>query len=173
VTKPKAPDRKDHALRKKHHNASTREFVDIDYAHKLSPEERAWMSDFLDGHYNARFRTEGTRDWSDEEKREAYRRKNDRNKDALTAAQNRDGVDALEDHPDLTPDAPPDWSDSPAYLDSPEYKAARERVRSLLHPHNRPLCPPPQNLPALEKAQADLKEIVNAPAPEAADPDPE
>ena len=52
---------------------------DIDYLYKLAPEERAWLMSFLNGYYRASFH-EGD-DWTPEERRAAYRMKNESSRD--------------------------------------------------------------------------------------------
>jgi hypothetical protein len=61
--------------------------VDQDYWHNLSKDERAWLHKFNLRYYNADFsssKADSSADWSREEKRASYNRKNTANRDVFT-----------------------------------------------------------------------------------------
>jgi hypothetical protein len=58
-------------------------YYDYDYLHKLSPKDLAWLLEFTNRYLRASFTKGAPDDWSQEEKREAYRRKNSANRDSM------------------------------------------------------------------------------------------
>lgn len=70
--------------------------MDLDYVHQLSPEEKAWMGQFLDRHYGGDFRGPSEAEWTDAARKAAYRRKNSANRD-LFAHDESSGEDPLRD----------------------------------------------------------------------------
>lgn len=61
--------------------------VDCDYIGKLGPDEARWLAGFLDRHYGADHRPDGSgHDWSVDMRRESYRAKNAANRDLYSAA---------------------------------------------------------------------------------------
>lgn len=138
--------------------ASVKSRVDFDYREKLTDEDRLWLAQFADNYYGADFRG-NPGDWSTTDKRRAYVAKNCANSDLFGAIEaNR--TDDLQDHPGLASSDEQDLSDEPAYLRSPEYKAALAAYRALLDPGRKPVSP--KNSPALRRALERLRRIVNA-----------
>lgn len=107
--------------------------VDQDYAEGLSPDERRWLAEFNDRYYGADFRGASQVDWTDEERKRAYRDKNAANRDLMTCDIPAHGLDVPEAVVELE-DAPPV---DDRYLDDPRYKSAREAYRADPSPSNR------------------------------------
>lgn len=66
-------------------NKNSREFIDIDYAHKLTKKDREWLANFLDGEYHANRKAAQKirkRKLTKEEKRELDAANNRRRRDA-------------------------------------------------------------------------------------------
>lgn len=74
VDRPRAP------ANHRSYPASVAWALDYDYLHKLTENEKAWLSDFNEGHYGAS-KVEG---WSKEEMRSSYAAKNSANRDGYT-----------------------------------------------------------------------------------------
>lgn len=138
--------------------------VDQDYLQQLSPEELAWMAGFNDRYYGADFR--GDAEWSPEERREAYGRKNAANADMYertdyVAKGDAEAVDLLE-----APEA--DLDPLPGFLSDPRYQGALETFRAHLAEGRADRNP--TSTQALEDARAELERIVHD-APEESSPE--
>lgn len=106
--------------------------VDMDYTHRLGPEDRAWLAAFVDRHYAGDFRGDVGPDYSTEERRASYRAKNAANRDVMTVCVptlNTPDEPAVE-FDDIEPD---DGLDT----DSPAYRSARDAYRRDPSPANR------------------------------------
>lgn len=142
----------------RNHPASVRWMVDFDYLDKLTDEERAWLAEFSDCHYGADFRHDPDKEWSTEERRATYIRKNAANADLYTAVAARSLVEPLEERPDLEA-REMDVSPLPRYLDTPEYKDALKAYRETLSQGRKPAKP--KLTPEHSATLARLDEIVN------------
>lgn len=139
----------------RNHPKAIRWMVDQDYVAKLSQEEREWLAAFNDRYYGADFR--GDDEWSPEEKREAYRRKNAANADLLT--RHREMM-ADADDPALEIEVPEqDLGPLPVFLSGPRYQGAVAAFRSHLKEGRASRKPEPSE--ALEKARAELESITH------------
>jgi hypothetical protein len=137
-------------LLRRNHPKSTAWAVDFDYIDRLSPADREWLGRFADAHYKADPRAMAG--WDTEERRQAYRSKNSANRDLFA------NWDALPgDGPGDVVYAGEDLSPTPEYLDSSEYKAAREAFRDELPGDARFKAKPTR---ALKRAQKQLKALV-------------
>jgi hypothetical protein len=114
------------------HPRSTRWAVDFDYLDQLSPKEQAWLGKFTDAHYKADPKAMKGRGWSKTKRREAYARKNSANRDLYARDGNPTELHDVEPEPGADP---PNWTDTPEYLNSEEYKAALAEHRSTLSPY--------------------------------------
>jgi hypothetical protein len=132
--------------------------VDQDYVADLSDEERQWLADFNDRHYGADFRGDEAGEWDTETRRQTYRDKNLANVDAYTRAHYGDYLKDVEDIHNLE-DPERDVGPSPAYLSSPEYKAALKAYRETLSPGRKPVAP--KATPKHTKARRRLTKITN------------
>lgn len=101
--------------------------IDQDYASKLSFDEREYLAKFNDAYYGNNFRGTTEEAWSPEQKRAAYRQNHAARRDTYEIA----GVEHTEDiHWEPTAASDTDWSDTPSYLETPEYHAAIKAYRS-------------------------------------------
>lgn len=112
--------------------------VDQDYLAKLTPKERRWLAHFNDCHYGGDFRGAGA-EWSVAQRRESWNGHWAERGDLQTHA----GLQgALEQHEDGTEHGEPaSLTPTPEYLNSPEYKAARDAFRAELQPGRRARAP--------------------------------
>lgn len=107
--------------------------VDQDYVERLGPDERQWLAEFNDRFYGADFRGASSTDWTDDERKRAYRDKNCANRDLMTCDVPAHGLDVPEETVELDELRLED--DGP--LDDPRYKTAREAYRNDPTPANR------------------------------------
>lgn len=78
---------KNNGLNKRFFSKIKQEFHDIDYAHKLNEEEKAWLSKFMNEDLGANFTDKGEPIYkTQEQKRESYQRNNKRNVDIYSTA---------------------------------------------------------------------------------------
>lgn len=156
-----------HGLNPKTFPVSVREFVEIDYIHKLGPEERAWLARFNDRYHGASYpkaEQAGETPAETDSRRAAYIRKNKANNDVYAVAR-AIGLAVSEVRPAfsyetsdlvdrLPTDVDQDWGEEPRYLESAEYREALARVRALLpvNPRNKV-----RNTPELRAAYAALE----------------
>lgn len=125
------PPRRHPGTTPRNHPRSTRWAVDFDYLDQLSPKEQEWLGRFADAHYKADPSAMKGKGWNRAKRRAAYRAKNAANRDMYARDENpREVVDVVPE-PGVDPADPP-WTDTPAYLDSAEYKALREDFRGEL-----------------------------------------
>lgn len=132
---------------------------DQDYLDKLSTEERQWLAAFMDAYVGGDFRGVPREQWPLPNRSDVNRSKDAGKVDAfgLTAAglwgaeglANMDELAEVLASPPL-PEAPP----SAAYLEDPEYKAARDEFRRHLHPGHEPKI-----TPEYEKAARRLRKL--------------
>ncbi len=116
-------------------------FVDQDYAARLSPADRQWLSDFNDAYYGGDFRGVDAAAWSLEQRRAVYTTKNAARADAYAQPLTYAVVGTAEAR---APAEPPDLADAPDYLATDEYRSALAYYRSLLTPgrmHRKPTTP--------------------------------
>lgn len=147
-----------HGAYGRNHPKSIRWMVDFDYLGQLSPEEKEWLAAFADKHYGADFR--GDTEWTSEERREAYRRKNAANCDVLTRVR-----ETADDSDTVALESPPlDVGPTPTYLTSAEYQGALDTFRRTLKPGRAP--GPPRATAEHKSALAALKEITHGPTEE-------
>lgn len=160
-SKPDAKLKLPHGLNSKTFPLSVREFVEIDYISKLGPEEREWLARFNDRYHGADFRRDDG-ETPDEQRREAYNRKNKANNDVYAVSRATGlAVSTVRDHDGGDRDILGviaadvlDTTEPPPYLASPEYRKALARVRALLpkNPRNKV-----RNTPELRSAYAALE----------------
>lgn len=106
--------------------------VDQDYLDDLPEDAAEWLGRFNDAYYGAT--TSAMVGWTPEERRAAYAAKNAANRDIYTAP----AREPVEPPASLTASTPapdsagplPDLAPAPAYLDDPEYRAARAELRA-------------------------------------------
>lgn len=127
---------------------SVREYVEIDYIHKLSDAEVEWLAKFNDEYHGATYlptdHDKGCACEDCEDRRAAYRRKNAANNDVYAISRTTGlAVSSLvvygkerDASEFLSADLDADQSAEPVYLDSKEYRRALEKLRELL-PTNR------------------------------------
>lgn len=154
-----------HGLNPKTFPLSVREFVEIDYAHKLSSEEKEFLGRFNDQYHGAAYTKSDQENETPKEtaaRREAYRRKNKANGDVYAVARasglavasnfGESGETAIVEC--LPSDENQDWTDPEGYLESAEYRRALARVRAHLpnNPRNKV-----RNTPELRAAYAALE----------------
>ena len=105
--------------------------VDFDYVARLSPEEQEWLSDFVDAEYGADYRNEIGQEYDVEDRRVTDAQKLAARSDVYGLAQSGGFLGEFQDRHSgaepMTPEAP-----TPEYLDSPEYKRARDEYRATL-----------------------------------------
>lgn len=112
--------------------------IDADYLDSLSEKDREWYEDFCHKYYGADFRDD--KDWTPEERREAFTDRNRANSDLVTFPVELESgawvasttlratyLERMAESPDR------DMSESPSYLESEEYKQARADFRDLLY----------------------------------------
>lgn len=83
---------KNSGLKNRYFSKIKQEFHDIDYAHKLNDEEKAWLSKFMNEDLGANFTDKGNQIYTDpKDRKESYARNNSRNRDiyAISRAQGR------------------------------------------------------------------------------------
>lgn len=156
-----------HGLNPKTFPLSVREFIEVDYIHKLSAEEKAFLSRFNDQYHGAAYTKADQEDESAAEtaaRRDAYRRKNKANGDvyslarasglAFTSVPNFNGRGETDIQECLQSDENQDWTEPAEYLESAEYRRALARVRAHLpsNPRNKV-----RNTPELRAAYAALE----------------
>lgn len=111
---------KNNGLKRQFFSRIKQEFHDIDYAHKLSPEEQAWLSKFMNEDLGANFTDKEDPIYTEKEDVKAsYSRNNARNRDiyALQRAQGKLIYSEFEPEEEETYDPTEDLIDS---LDSEE-----------------------------------------------------
>lgn len=118
-----------------------RPFVDVDYAQRLTDEERTWLATFLDGYYGGDFRASDDGQWPQDERRKTWVSLNGIRRDAYAVAQAGECLDQTDEDPRSTDTAGSDETPTPEYLNSEEYKAARAEFRANLAPGPRPTKP--------------------------------
>lgn len=146
--------RRPHGVNPKTFPLSVREYVECDYLQVLNQEEIAWLARFNDRYHGADFRQDEG-ETAQEDRREAYRRKNAANNDlwavtratglAITETVLRSGhdktrkaaLDSVSSEHEL--DAGEIFEEPPEYLQSEEYKQALADLRELLprNPRNK------------------------------------
>ena len=138
---------------------TTRWKIDYDYLRRLTPEERQWLAQFSDAHYGSDFRGDPEA-WSVPERRKVYNAKNSERGDAYAMSGLGNCLGEL--GPRLTSPSPEndprDFSDTPEYLNSDEYKRARDSFRETLSPHRTPHKP--THTPELERAHKRLETVT-------------
>lgn len=129
--------------------------IDYDYLDALSPDELEWLANFSDGHYGGDFRNQaaldrGAEPWDADQRRAAYTDKRAARQDAYGLGDAVGRVDYAngQDPRDVYPDEPApvvegDWSRTPEYLNTEEYKQALEEYRGHLHQGRRAREPAP------------------------------
>lgn len=149
--------------RRPHSSHYTRSFprsvrwkVDQDYVEELTPAQREFLKLFNDEYYGAKFRK--STEWSTEEKRQSYRDKNVANADSYAKCP-PELVEELSEA--LIDESPREAGPTPTYLDSPEYKEARDSFREHLDPSRRELAPKPS--PSLNRAMRKLATLLPGP----------
>ncbi len=140
---------------------SVREYVDWDYANKLSKEDREWLAWFGDCYYGADFRTDTENLWSPTERRARYAFKNSANRGEAFSTVPPPLRESDQDYDTEALDQ--DWEPTPEYLNSPEYKTALAAYRATLAP-GRPADP--EETPKHYRAQKRLENIVGETIPE-------
>lgn len=156
--------RNEYGLHARTFPVSVRAYVDQDYLDKLSEEDKQWLSDFNDRFYGADFR-DNPEDWSVAERRTRYSAKNCANGDIFSAARHFGLVEDATEREDLREElGDKDLSSTPSYLNSPEYKAARDAFREQLTQGRRAVNPKPSA--ALNETRRTLEEITNGQAEE-------
>lgn len=140
-----------------------RPFVDVDYAAKLSDEERTWLSTFLDGYYAGDFRASDDGQWPHEDRRKVWVSLNAIRRDAYAVSQAGECLDQTDEDPRTTQDTETDEGPTPDYLNSEEYRAARAEFRANLTPGPRPTNPP-QTL-RFQLARKRLEKVVATKGP--------
>jgi hypothetical protein len=150
-----------HGLFKRNFPRTVRQHVDQDYINKLTPEEREWLAKFNDNYYGAKFPKDEPNGWTDVEKRERYVAKNAANRDIYGISEAGGVLDVYESNPHNTAEASTqDFAPSPAYLESAEYKHAREAFRQHLKPH---LEAQPKITPNYLDARETLEDLIPPP----------
>lgn len=115
-----------HGLNPRTFPQSVRWKVDQDYISKLTPEEKAWLARFNDCFIGADFRGDDEKTWTPEERRVVYRSKNAAGRDVYTSGL----VDYGRHIPEKTTEAGEETQETPTYLNSETYKAARDEFRN-------------------------------------------
>ena len=137
--------------------------VDIDYAGKLSPSERAWLDRFVDCFYAGDMRSATEETWTPEQRREAWLDQRISREDAFGLSCLGGGPDELPIH--QTEQDGKDWAHTPGYLEDPDYKTARAEFRARLAKTRRWVDP----VQTLEFLRARKHLDVITPAPPAKD----
>ena len=138
--------------------------VDLDYVHQLSPEEKAWMAQFLDRHYGGDFRGPSEAEWTDAARRAAYRRKNSANRD-LFAHDESSGEDPLRDQMvevNMEESIPKRRGRPPKAIE-PEFRAdiqAETKTESSLRSHAKPIEPKNQNESSLRSDARPMESVA-------------
>lgn len=143
-----------YGLHAKAYPKNLRDRVDQDYHHKLSPEEKQWLSDFNTRYYDGDFTGDTKHEWSADERRVAYRAKNHANRDAYSIALGGGALDWPEHPADLEGETKGDLRPSPAYLETAEYKAA-------LHWWRQHVINKTTNTPAGKAARWKLERLIS------------
>lgn len=175
--------RNTYALSQKNHPLSVGWRVDFDYTKQLTPEQKLWLSDFVDGYYSGDFGGEESSKLSTKDRRDSYTRKNVANADCYHGLENErllTGLDApltgqknnnltrlirgsersnIQKVSDTIPSLPLAAEPVPAYLNSQEYKEALAQFRSTLNPTRR-ICKPKET-PEYLAAQENLNKIIS------------
>jgi hypothetical protein len=119
----------------KNHIRPVRALVDYDYLNKLPPKDKAWLARFTDEQYGGKFTGLNGKD----ERKALDRERNHRRQDVYAIAEgigtlryNPDSDDSDSDSDSAGVDEAPAVTQVPAYLSSPEYKAALAKYRSYL-----------------------------------------
>lgn len=132
--------------------------VDWDYLSKLSPAEQAWLADFGDRYYGGDFRESDPETWDAPARSAVNMGKNCARTDLHTVAA---AVGRLEEWDPVAHDrhAPEvDGAPTPGYLDSAEYKAARDAFRGHLHPGRK--AQEPKQTPEYRTALRNLRKVT-------------
>jgi len=66
------------------HYSHAKEYVDIDYKHKLSDEEAQWLSNFMDNYYGGRFAKDDEQN-PIKDRKETWRRGHARRRDFMSS----------------------------------------------------------------------------------------
>ena len=114
-----------HGLNARTFPQSVRWKVDQDYLGKLTPEEKEWLSRFNDCFIGADFRGDDEKTWTPEERRVVYRAKNAAGRDVFTSGL----VDVGRHIPERKTDFSDENPETPAYLNSKQYKEALSEFR--------------------------------------------
>jgi len=178
--------RPEHGLYAKNYAKPVAWKIDYDYLDKLSPEMRAWLSDFSDAHYSGDFRSQHGSTWFPHERREAYVAKNAANRDSYAIAAVSNRVSHIPDLERATPSgkprefdvaapSPPDTRPVPEYLNSETYRAALEEYRASLPPRGLSAkgFPTEAERVRYERARAQLQRIVRYGETFGEDPEPQ
>jgi hypothetical protein len=152
--------------------ASVVDFVDQDYYKDLSPEDQRWLIEFNDKHHGANFSKPGGGDWSDEQRRAAYRQKNYSNEDAYHMVKMRRDTVFLDEPPRLKDDKSgepaefevpsPEGRDNaptPSYLNTTTYKERLASFRATLDQTRSE--DPPKKTPEYFKASNELFKAID------------
>lgn len=171
-----------YALNAHNHPISVGWRVDYDYLKKLTPEQKTWLAGFTDAFYSGDFRKAPEKDWPTSERRASYTRKNVANSDCYHGLEKEcllSGLDSpltgiktsnltrlmrgqeksnVQKVVDTIPSLPVDSTPTPAYLNTPEYKKAREAYRANLNQGRRECAP--KASPTLNSTHEALNKIV-------------
>jgi hypothetical protein len=138
-----------YGLSPKHYPRNIRERVDYDYIDDLPPDAQEWLAKFNERYYGADFRGDPDGEWSKEERRKSYAAKNAVNTDAYSIGACVDGAEPIDsrglaDLIEARSRKVEDWSNTPAYLDHPVYKAAVAELRAVMATRKRPSLTTPE-----------------------------
>jgi hypothetical protein len=131
VVKRPAKSKRTFGLKPSDFPRNVRHHVDQDYVDTLSPEDKAYLAEFNEHFYGASF-TVDTQDWSPDDRRISYRRKNAINADLYSIANSVGHVHHPENLDDLGEDKPQDWNPQPLYQNTPEYTHALAELRAAI-----------------------------------------
>lgn len=140
-----------YGLYARNHPKSVRDRLDIDYAHKLTQEEREWLAQALDETVSGDFSHARPFVRDAQMRREIYREKNAANRDIWGLGLRDDGDRGVDEEPGQGMAA---VEATPEYLNSEEYKRALAEYRAHL-PSNERYKPKetPEMLLALQKLE--------------------
>ena len=128
--------------------------VDQDYVSKLSPTEKEWLAAFNDAWVGGDFRRVPKSKWPKAARSVVNMSKNAGRVDVTTNGTAVEGVRLEQRIADLEAD----WSETPEYLDSTEYKQALAEYRRTLNPSRKNLKP--KVTPEFETAARRLKRLT-------------
>jgi hypothetical protein len=121
-------------------------YVDQDYWDKLTPEQTRWLANFNDAYYGGDFRRETQEAWPQELRRKVWQNKHAALEDAYGQAAVYGAVQVYSETSPRVADprsTPADIEPTPEYLNSAEYKEARDAFRQTLAPTRAPAPPVP------------------------------